>query len=57
VNLLLVLFVLLDGLLVIPAHGTTGAALVTVAGRVFGSALICYFVFSEVRKLLHASPA
>jgi O-antigen/teichoic acid export membrane protein len=57
VNLLLALFVLLAGLLVIPAHGTTGAALVTVAGRVFGSALICYFVFSEVRKLLHASPA
>jgi O-antigen/teichoic acid export membrane protein len=57
VNLLLVLFVLLAGLLVIPAYGTTGAALVTVAGRVFASALICYFVFSEVRKLFHAQPA
>ena len=50
-------FVLLAGLLVIPAYGTTGAALVTVAGRVFASALICYFVFSEVRKLFHAQPA
>lgn len=56
-NLLLALFALLAGLVVIPAHGTTGAALVTVAGRVFASALICYFVFSEVRKLLHAQPA
>jgi O-antigen/teichoic acid export membrane protein len=57
VNLLLVLFVIAGGLMVIPGYGTTGAAWVAVAGRAFASALICYFVFSEVRKLRHANPA
>lgn len=57
VNLLLAIFALIAGLMIIPEYGATGAAAVTVAGRVFASALICYFVYSEVRKLPDVQPA
>ncbi len=49
INLLLVIFCALLGLLVIPDYGATGAAWVTVSGRLFSSALICYFVYRELR--------
>ena len=50
VNALLVVFILLLGLSVIPGFGTQGAAWVTVAGRVFASLLILFFVYSELKS-------
>lgn len=49
INLLLVLFCVALGLGVIPVYGAMGAAWITVAGRVFASALICYFVYRELQ--------
>ena len=51
INLLLLLFCIVLGLAVIPFYGTQGAAWVTVAGRIFSSVLICYFVHVELQNI------
>lgn len=51
INLLLVFFCAVLGIAVIPTFGAEGAAWVTVAGRVFSSSLICYFVHLELKGI------
>lgn len=51
INLFLVIFCAILGMLVIPTFAAEGAAWVTVTGRVFSSALICYFVHLELQTI------
>jgi O-antigen/teichoic acid export membrane protein len=51
INFLLFIGCAVGGLLVIPYYGAPGAAWVTVSGRVFAAALICYFVHVELQTV------
>ncbi len=51
INLCLLLFALAISLAVIPRYGAMGAAWVTVAGRIFASLLICFFVRLELQAI------
>ncbi len=51
VNFILVVFCAILGIVIIPEHGTLGAAGVIVTGRGVAAVLICYFVYKELRSM------